>query len=106
MKIDFRGSQIIATVDDKTFTATHDYIAEEKLSLGLGGDSGGPEGEKAGALEFRKLKISVSLKLSPGNLVPSHNGKMAEAALPAGPIGGMPEQQTTRRRQKGSPRTF
>ena len=58
VKIDFRGSQIIATVDDKTFTATHDCIAEEKLSFGLGGDSGGPEGEKAGALEFRKLKIS------------------------------------------------
>ena len=57
VKIDFSGSQIIATVDDKTFSATHDCIAEEKLSFGLGGDSGGPEGEKAGALEFRKLKI-------------------------------------------------
>jgi hypothetical protein len=32
--------------------------AEEKVSFGLGGDSGGPTGEKAGALEFRKLKIS------------------------------------------------
>ena len=58
VKIDFRGPQIVATVDDKTFTATHDCIAEEKLSFGLGGDSGGPEGEKAGALEFRKLTIS------------------------------------------------
>ena len=37
----------------------HAYIAEEKLTFGLGGDSGGPEGEKAGALEFRKLKISL-----------------------------------------------
>ena len=57
VKIEFRGPRIIATVDDMAFTATHDCIAEEKLSLGLGGDSGGPEGEKAGALEFRKLRI-------------------------------------------------
>jgi hypothetical protein len=35
----------------------HDCIAEEELSFGLGGDSGGPQGEKAGAWEFRKLKI-------------------------------------------------
>ena len=33
-------------------------IAEEKLTFGLGGESGGPTGEKVGALEFRKLKIS------------------------------------------------
>lgn len=58
VRIEFRGPQIIATVDDKTFTATHDCIAEEKLSFGLGGDSGGPEGEQAGTLEFRKLKIN------------------------------------------------
>jgi hypothetical protein len=25
--------------------------------LGLGGDSGGPEGEKAGALEFKELRV-------------------------------------------------
>ncbi len=61
VKSDFRGPQIIATVNDKTFTTTHDCIAEEKLTFGLGGDSGGPEGEKAGALEFRKLKISSKL---------------------------------------------
>jgi hypothetical protein len=58
VKIDFKGPQIVGTIDDKTFTATHECIADEKLSFGLGGDSGGPEGEKAGALEFRKLKIS------------------------------------------------
>ena len=47
-----------AAIDDVTITAAHDCIAEEKLSFGLGGDSGGPEGEKAGALEFRKLTIT------------------------------------------------
>lgn len=58
VKIEFRGPQIIATVDDRTFTADDACIAEEKLTFGLGGDSGGPEGEKAGALEFRKLKVT------------------------------------------------
>jgi hypothetical protein len=57
VKIEFRGPQLISTVDDKTFAATHDCIAGDKLTFGLGGDSGGPEGGKAGALEFRKLKI-------------------------------------------------
>ena len=58
VKIEFRGPQIKATVDDKTFEATHDCIAEEKLTFGLGGDSGGPDGEKAGDVGVRKLKIS------------------------------------------------
>jgi hypothetical protein len=38
--------------------------AEEDVSLGLGGDAGGPTGEKAGALEFRKLKISQPWRIS------------------------------------------
>lgn len=58
VKIEFKGTTIIATVNDKTITASNPCIAEEKLTFGLGGDSGGAEGEKAGALEFRKLKIS------------------------------------------------
>ena len=57
VKMEFKGPQLIAIIDDKTFTASHACIAEEKLTFGLGGESGGPEGEKAGALEFRKLKI-------------------------------------------------
>lgn len=57
VKIELRGLQIIATVNDKTLTASNPCVAEEKLTFGLGGDSGGPEGEKAGALEFRKLKM-------------------------------------------------
>ena len=56
----FAGPKLTATIDgDTTVSASHDCIAEEKLTFGLGGDSGGPEGETAGALEFRKLKIMV-----------------------------------------------
>lgn len=59
VRIGFKGPAVTATVDGKTFNATHDCIGEEKLTFGLGGDSGGPEGEKAGALEFRKLRITA-----------------------------------------------
>ena len=59
VRIDFKGSQITVTVNDKTFTAKQDCIAEQKQVFGLGGDSGGPKGEAAGALEYRKLKIST-----------------------------------------------
>ena len=55
----FKGPQLTATIDGKTISANHPCIAEEKLTFGLGGESGGPEGEKAGALEFRKLKITT-----------------------------------------------
>lgn len=58
VKIEFKGETITATLDGKTFTASHPCITEEKQTFGLGGDSGGPEGEKAGALEFRGLKVS------------------------------------------------
>ena len=58
VKIEFKGETISATIDGKTITASHRCIAEEKKTFGLGGESGGPEGEKAGALEFRKLVIS------------------------------------------------
>lgn len=62
VKLEFRGPQMIATLNGKTFTATNPCIAEEKLVFGLGGDSGGPEGEKAGALEFRNLVITQPQK--------------------------------------------
>ena len=58
VKIEFKGERITAIIDGKTFAASHPCIAEEKQTFGLGGESGGPEGEKAGALEFRSLKIS------------------------------------------------
>ncbi len=57
VKIEFKGETITATIDGKTITASHPCIAEEKQTFGLGGESGGPEGEKAGALEFRGLKV-------------------------------------------------
>ena len=60
VKMEFKGSQLLATVDEKNFSVKHDCIAEEKLTFGLGGDSGGPTGEKAGALEFRKLKLETN----------------------------------------------
>ncbi len=54
-----KGDTAIATIDGtKTVSASHPCLTEKKLTFGLGGDSGGPEGEKAGALEFRGLKIS------------------------------------------------
>ena len=31
-----------------------------KANIGFGGESGGPAGEKAGALEFRQLKITAT----------------------------------------------
>ncbi len=55
VRVEFKGASLAATIDGAAITARHDCIAEEKLTFGLGGDSGGPEGEKAGALEFRRL---------------------------------------------------
>jgi len=58
VKMEFKGATLNANIDGKTISASHPCIAEQKLTFGLGGDSGGPEGEKAGALEFRKLRIT------------------------------------------------
>lgn len=58
VKIEFSGENLTAMVDEQKLTAKNPCIAEAKVSFGLGGDSGGPTGEKAGALEFRKLKIT------------------------------------------------
>lgn len=57
VKMTFSGETLRATIDDREITASHACIAEEKLNFGLGGDSGGPKGEAAGALEFRALRI-------------------------------------------------
>lgn len=62
VKIEFSGPKMTATIGGKTIIVTHDCIDGEKLSFGLGGDSGGPGGEKAGALEFRGLKITAPRK--------------------------------------------
>ncbi|MBI3879601.1 MAG: DUF1080 domain-containing protein [Verrucomicrobia bacterium] len=58
VKMEIKGPTLTATVDGKKITASNPCIAEEKLTFGLGGDSGGAEGEKVGALEFRKLKVT------------------------------------------------
>ena len=57
VKLAFKGESFSATVDDQVVTTTHPCIAESKQTFGIGGDSGGPDGEKAGALEFRALKV-------------------------------------------------
>ncbi|MCP5558713.1 MAG: hypothetical protein H7A55_13255 [Verrucomicrobiaceae bacterium] len=58
VKVQFKGPTMTATVDATTLTVSDPCIAETKETFGLGGDSGGPDGEKAGALEFRALKIT------------------------------------------------
>jgi hypothetical protein len=58
VKIEVKGQRLSATIDGKTFTAESPIIAEEKLAFGLGGESGGPDGEQAGALEFRQLQVT------------------------------------------------
>jgi acetyl esterase/lipase len=65
VKMTFSGETLKATIDDREITASHACIAEEKLTFGLGGDSGGPKGEAAGALEFRALRITEGLQPSP-----------------------------------------
>lgn len=59
VRMSFAGEKFTATVDDRIVEAADPCIAEEKLTFGLGGDSGGPRGEEAGALEFRALKITA-----------------------------------------------
>ena len=59
VKLVFKGQTMTATIDGQTLSAENPCIAEEKLTFGLGGDSGGPEGEKAGALEFRGLVVKA-----------------------------------------------
>ena len=51
------GTKLTVTLDGHTLTAEHPALNAMKTNIGLGGDSGGPEGEKAGALEFRELRV-------------------------------------------------
>jgi hypothetical protein len=59
VRITFKGVKLEAEVDGNSVRAEHPCLAEEKLTFGLGGESGGPEGEKAGALEFRRLRVTA-----------------------------------------------
>ena len=52
------GDTIAVVVGDVSATGKHAVIAMPKTQFGLSGDSGGPEGEKMGALEFRNLIIT------------------------------------------------
>jgi hypothetical protein len=52
-----KDGTITVDFNGRTWTAKHPVAAEPKAQFGFGGESGGPAGEKAGALEFRKLKI-------------------------------------------------
>ena len=60
VRIVFNGDKLEATIDDNIIRGSAPCIAEEKLTFGLGGESGGPTGEKAGALEFRRLRVTSS----------------------------------------------
>ena len=60
VRIVFNGEKLEATIDDNIIRGSAPCIAEEKLTFGLGGESGGPTGEKAGALEFRRLRVTSS----------------------------------------------
>jgi hypothetical protein len=57
VRIVLKGETITVTFNGRSRTAKHPVVAEPKDNFGFGGNSGGPEGEKAGAMEFRKLVI-------------------------------------------------
>ena len=58
VRIRMAGDTIAVVVGDVSATGKHAVIAMPKTQFGLSGDSGGPEGEKMGALEFRNLIIT------------------------------------------------
>ena len=58
VRIMLKGNTISVEFNDRTWTAEHPAVAERKDNFGFGGDSGGPDGEKAGAIEFRNLRIT------------------------------------------------
>ena len=54
-----KGETVTVEFNGRTWTAKNPVVAEPKAGIGFGGESGGPEGEKVGALEFRRLKITA-----------------------------------------------
>ena len=58
VRLSLKGDEIRVEFNGKVWSAKHPVVAELKASFGFGGDSGGPEGERAGALEFRHFEMS------------------------------------------------
>jgi sugar phosphate isomerase/epimerase len=52
-----KGDTATVEFNGRTWTVKHPVVAEPKAQIGFGGESGGPDGEKAGAIEFRRLKV-------------------------------------------------
>jgi hypothetical protein len=55
-----KGETLTVEFNGRIWTANHPVVVEPKANVGFGGESGGPGGEKAGALEFRRLKITAT----------------------------------------------
>jgi hypothetical protein len=58
--IGLKGETVTAEFNGRTWTTKHHVAAEPKANIGFSGESGGPGSEKAGALEFRRLKITAT----------------------------------------------
>ena len=56
--IEVVDDQILVDVNGQKFRVKHDTLKLKSAAFGLGGESGGPEGESAGTLQFRNLKVS------------------------------------------------
>lgn len=59
VKIMFQGPEVKVNFNGKSWSVKHPAIGETKQNFGFGGNPGGPTGEKAGAIEFRNLKIQT-----------------------------------------------
>jgi len=55
--VKFASTKLTVMLDSHALTAEHPALNVVKTNFGLGGDSGGPEGEKAGVLEFKELRV-------------------------------------------------
>mgnify|MGYP003637502371 CR=1 FL=1 len=58
VQIQLQGETIKVDFNGKRWEASHPVVAETKDNFGFAGDSGGAEGEKAGALEFRNFTMT------------------------------------------------
>lgn len=58
VQIVIKGETIKVDFNGQSWEASHPTVAETKDNFGFAGDSGGPDGERAGALEFRNFKMT------------------------------------------------